>query len=46
MIGSGINKQLGPTVNFREYNEKLGKIVNILLAVWLITFLNWSELEL
>ena len=40
MIGSGISQQLGPTVNFKEYNEKLGKVVNIILAIWLICLLS------
>lgn len=40
IIGSGISKQLGPTVNFKEYNEKMGKVVNIILAIWLICLLN------
>lgn len=40
IIGSGVSTQIGPTVNFREYNQKLGNIVNILLAIWLVLLLH------
>ena len=40
MISSGISKEVGPTVNFKEYSDKVAKLINVLLAVWLICLLN------
>lgn len=40
IISSGVSTNVGPVVNFREYNQKLGNLVNILLAVWLVLLLN------